>query len=465
MAAANNEDKVKNGKGNPMFCKVASDNDGEDSDLDEGLDEDYIDMEVGSAMFWEAMSIQRRKLNINRAESREFEFGINAQALEEPDTIASPADELFYKGQLLPLHLPPRIQMVEKLLNSEKSSQHRLSQMGNQRNNKLCDSEQATVGIGIDGDSDEMFFDTNNFTPYESCQGTPYDSGHASQELNPDVHGNGHSQENYVHSGSIENGSKWKRRLPMLKKAKKLLESTHCKQSALALKLKASRAYLKCLFTPTKTSGEGQNDKKHIGHDQPQNLVIPKDTDVLNNSDLHADNMVSKARGYINRYMTVMKPGTGTNGSIHIQRGSYQVAAAVARSIHKENSSCLIEDVAHRKSFSGSISSIKRSTTTTTTSSSASPLTSPIHSSVLLKRSSSANSDMENAIQGAIAHCKQSHAAPQNTEISGNTAHLSSKLHRPTSNAEGYTHSNARPRPGSRLAVCDQTEKPGLCRG
>jgi hypothetical protein len=33
----------------------------------------------------------------------------------ELDSIGSPADELFYKGRLFPLHVPLRTQMVEKL--------------------------------------------------------------------------------------------------------------------------------------------------------------------------------------------------------------------------------------------------------------------------------------------------------------------------------------------------------------
>ena len=34
----------------------------------------------------------------------------------EIDKTTFPADELFYKGKLLPLHLPPRLLMVQKLV-------------------------------------------------------------------------------------------------------------------------------------------------------------------------------------------------------------------------------------------------------------------------------------------------------------------------------------------------------------
>lgn len=45
--------------------------------------------------------------------SAEFEFHMTA---DDDSAMLSPADELFYKGKLLPLHLPPRLKMVEQLL-------------------------------------------------------------------------------------------------------------------------------------------------------------------------------------------------------------------------------------------------------------------------------------------------------------------------------------------------------------
>jgi hypothetical protein len=69
---------------------------------------------IGSAIVSEGVSGSR--LNMNSApDSREFEFdisGLNAQPSIELDSIGSPADELFYKGRLLPLHVPLRIQML-----------------------------------------------------------------------------------------------------------------------------------------------------------------------------------------------------------------------------------------------------------------------------------------------------------------------------------------------------------------
>lgn len=51
--------------------------------------------------------------------SEEFEFHMTA---DDDPALLSPADELFYKGKLLPLHLPPRLQMVEQLLDKPPSA-------------------------------------------------------------------------------------------------------------------------------------------------------------------------------------------------------------------------------------------------------------------------------------------------------------------------------------------------------
>jgi hypothetical protein len=66
-------------------------------------------------------------------QQQEFEFS-NAMSTAASSAVVerlspsgiSPADELFFKGQLLPLHLPPRIQMVKKLvLERQHQREHR----------------------------------------------------------------------------------------------------------------------------------------------------------------------------------------------------------------------------------------------------------------------------------------------------------------------------------------------------
>ncbi|KAH9326377.1 hypothetical protein KI387_006555 [Taxus chinensis] len=419
-------------------------------DLNEFMDDDYIDIEVESAMFWEAVS-RRSKLSGNRAESREFEFDAKA-LLDDPDSVASPADELFYKGQLLPLHLPPRIQMVEKLLASEISKENGSKSLLGRGN-----PEQKSGGGGFtygECADDSALFNT----PYESCDATPYDSCEASQELNPDLY-EGLNEKQSVpikEPPAAQSKGMKQNRLPMLKKAKKLLDSTQSKQTALALKLKASRAYIKSLFSkPTESKDHPQHlDRSTTELDQ---------RDLIDNST--DQNMVSEG---INRYVKVIKPGSANYANnIDRQREDYKVAEAVARSIHNiENSSMLEDHVGRRKSFSGSLTSMKAAAEPYKANAFySSNRVTPSQSGVFLKRSSSSNIDMESAIQGAIAHCKQSahSAAKSNLEPSHNAhGRVSCEFQRPSSNAEGLY---ARPRSGSRIAVCEQPEKPGLCRG
>ncbi|CAK9881080.1 unnamed protein product [Sphagnum jensenii] len=75
-----------------------------------------LGMDVTLALHWESLINNSCR---HSSSSREFEFDMGAApeaAAEGGDEDGiSPADELFYKGQLLPLHLRPRLQMVEKL--------------------------------------------------------------------------------------------------------------------------------------------------------------------------------------------------------------------------------------------------------------------------------------------------------------------------------------------------------------
>jgi hypothetical protein len=105
----------------------------------------YLDMDAALPLHWESMintSCRSRRHSYSSSSSssssssREFEFHMQ-QVQIRPEVVAgaedaaagdhhlhvgrdvvqgiSHADELFYKGQLLPLHLRPRQQMVEKL--------------------------------------------------------------------------------------------------------------------------------------------------------------------------------------------------------------------------------------------------------------------------------------------------------------------------------------------------------------
>ncbi|KAJ6317581.1 hypothetical protein OIU76_013175 [Salix suchowensis] len=135
------------------------------SSYDKDDDDDYIDMEVSSRAIFFSQSVSSPPF------PKEFEFQMSTTSMEK-DTTTSPADELFYKGKLLPLHLPPRLQMVEKILENSNSS---------------CDHRRDTF---------EEFFSTplmttaptptSTSTPFESCNVSPAESCCVSRELNPE---------------------------------------------------------------------------------------------------------------------------------------------------------------------------------------------------------------------------------------------------------------------------------------
>ena len=164
---------------------------------DSDVEEDYIDMEVTSFT-----SLVHKTLT-NNNNPREFEFQMSHRGPLQIDKTTSPADELFYKGKLLPLHLPPRLQMVQNLLE--------------------------------DHTFDDDFYSTplatpvTSNTPFESCTVSPAESCQVSKELNP---------EDYFpeYSDSVEEKKSWGKKLKLIK------------QLSFGTKIKASRAYLRSFF-------------------------------------------------------------------------------------------------------------------------------------------------------------------------------------------------------------------------
>ncbi|XP_065863370.1 probable membrane-associated kinase regulator 1 [Euphorbia lathyris] len=60
--------------------------------------------------------------SFSSSSSSDFEFTISLSPRKSSTALYRPADELFYKGQLLPLHLSPRISMVRTLLLASSST-------------------------------------------------------------------------------------------------------------------------------------------------------------------------------------------------------------------------------------------------------------------------------------------------------------------------------------------------------
>ncbi|GAB2286711.1 hypothetical protein Dimus_021106 [Dionaea muscipula] len=242
--------------------------------------------------------------------SRDFELQMwsSSSSIEAElfSSTNSPADELFYKGKLLPLHLPPRLQMVEDLLQGLTSDQ---------------ESKCKFDGLGGFYGNGTPLTTNSIATPFESsCNVSP--SGSCYLNTNEE---NGLTT-NY--GEPFGKKSSWTRQLKLLIKD----------QSSFGSKLKSSGAYLKSLFISKLSSSQ---------QDQSSTTA-----EASSNKD------------------TVVKGGR----------------------------------FLHRRSFSGTFR--RRSTVKL----SSLPDSSSFSNEYLhrLRRSSSANSDVERSIQAAIVHCKGS---------------------------------------------------------
>ncbi|KAK8514925.1 hypothetical protein V6N13_121871 [Hibiscus sabdariffa] len=181
-------------------------------------DDEYIDMEITS--FSNFFS--------NSRASREFEFQMSSLSMErEPTT--SPADELFYKGKLLPLHLPPLLlEISESGFDSVYCNKNGVFE-------EFYGTPLATA----------VTTPTSTSTPFESCNISPCDSCSVSRELNPDeylFYGNEYSAE-------MDVSRRWIGESENLKKS-------WTKKLKLSSRLKASRAYLKSVFGKSSGSYE-----------------------------------------------------------------------------------------------------------------------------------------------------------------------------------------------------------------
>ncbi|KAJ0983946.1 hypothetical protein J5N97_002302 [Dioscorea zingiberensis] len=171
---------------------------------DQAVDEDYIDMDISSTTFI-CYTLS------SPPHSRDFEFHMSSSTSLDRNPITSPADELFYKGKLLPLHLPPRLKMVQTLL----------------ENNIINNNN-------------------NNNTPFQSCNISPSTSCYVSGELNPNDYFSDECSVSLVQSTQKKS---WSKKLKLIKHS--------------------SLSYLKSLFSKSRCSDESTA----VPHDKITNEV------------------------------------------------------------------------------------------------------------------------------------------------------------------------------------------------
>lgn len=176
-------------------------------------DEDYIDMEL----------------------TTDFEFF----TFDDTQTSPSPADELFYKGKLLPLHLPPR---------TTAAADHYFLN---------CSTAPCTTAN----------------TPPDSCNISPSESCRPSCDLNPN-----------------DDFFEWPNELSSFIKnhhhhPKNPINSWPKKRSILAQKLRSSRAYLRSLFTKSICSHDSSASSLSKADASKYIKIGKKIADIIKNID------------------------------------------------------------------------------------------------------------------------------------------------------------------------------------
>ncbi|XP_057789055.1 probable membrane-associated kinase regulator 4 [Salvia miltiorrhiza] len=312
-------------------------------------EEDYINMEVDGHHHHSFDSSI-----FNQSSSNEFEFhqSFSSSSDRDPHATTSPADELFYMGKLLPLHLPPRLEMVHKILHST---------------NPFHAPKGALGGYEDEPFSTPLFTPTAA-TPFESCNISPSESCEVSRELTPDDYKHILVEYSSINGGPgpgpgpttcaaiLDEKKSWARKMKMIKQS----------SSSSSSRIKWT-SYIKSLFT--KSSGCTSQ---------------------------HSAAAVSKAR--------------------NDNQSKYAKKLAPFGQIKYDKNDNLVEDQRgrHRRSFSGAIKQLSKPKSSTTASST--PTSTSSLNLLALKRSISSSSEVESPIQAAIAHCKRSQKSRQIAE-------------------------------------------------
>lgn len=319
---------------------------------DHHAEEDYIYMEVGSVPTIFSHHFSKTS---SSPIAREFEFQMSTSL--EKDSAPSPADELFYKGKLLPLLLPPRLQMVEKLLQNANINNYYESK-------KFEDSS-----IFDESFSTPLFTNTNNTptannTPFESCNISPSESCQVSRELNPEEYYNLFEYSTEASNLLSDQNPKisWTKKFNLIKQLKSFLSKSSCTNETSAAAAATSRSF-------------------------------------------------PRANERVNKYIKAAKKspfGQIQNGGKKVSRSSNFDKELLGKNEIGGSGR-------HRRSFSGAIKkiSVARSSSFLTSSSGSSSASSSTNSNgsrelQFFKGSNSLNSDIESPIQAAIAHCKRS---------------------------------------------------------
>ncbi|KAL8210517.1 hypothetical protein R6Q57_004954 [Mikania cordata] len=301
-------------------------------------DEEFIDMEVSSSSHSNSPS-----------KSREFEFQMATDSIVHSN---SPADELFYKGKLLPLHLPPRLQMVKSLLLNSKYKE----------------------------DEEQEEFITFSTPLVQSCNISPSESCRVSTELTPDEYFFEWSTEltGFISDHPKKCYGPWSKKFKLIK------------HSSITQKLKASKSCLKSWLIKSACGSDGNPCAKQDIEQDCDEIVLKRCLKM-------------KKRSGLGQIQTGKHPTLRNVLKGIEEHGNEDVFYSDCS--HRKSFSGAIK----RKCSSSSTSSSSSSSSASASGSSSSfSYSNGICELQMLNRNSNSYSELEVSIEAAIDHCKRS---------------------------------------------------------
>ncbi|KAL7109025.1 hypothetical protein ACP275_06G150200 [Erythranthe tilingii] len=329
----------------------------ESSSSESESEDNYINMEPGR----DSSSSFFQNFLINNKEFEFQSFSNSSSDRHAAQTTTSPADELFYMGKLLPLHLPPRL-------------------LHHQIPNNKQQEEEEEYPFGGGGGGSPLFSTPTANTPFQSCNISPAESCHVSRELNPAEYfahynnNNNNNNNNNILSPDLLGQQIKKSRPP------KQSKNNNNSSSSIGIGSKLKWAYLKSLFT---TSGCAAVD---------QSQHLPKVKHYCHKSSAKVNTHAPPPPQAFGQIKSKKKTSSSDNYNNNIAK--------------KENTTNnLVEGHhRHRRSFSGAFKRISKTKTKKSSSSSTNSCTADSK-----RCGGGSSSEIDSSIQAAIAHCKRSH--------------------------------------------------------
>eukprot|EP00249_Psilotum_nudum_P009975 c22260_g1_i2 orf=845-2356(+) len=441
--------------------------------IDENLDDQcqYIDMDLGMRTHWEAFEADKMLRKSKDYEEFEFTMASLNLTLLEPKQ-AAPADELFYKGKLLPLQPDPRFQLVQTLSSTgkieretEMLSQKLSSRLVGEENmtssssrfdrmtlhNNLMDSRCSSSRSQNSGFWESGEKDTGDSSSSRDSNGSSQDSCYrAERGTSPPLP---KSQSHKIQNQSVSRSPfSWKSLFRSLKKAPKFwaddrdqkcsrLRSDNYKQKR--------QTYLPSMLSFGKASSKQDSSTQHSNNVDRTTLQtectarekskISAEGQVPNQStewntiassvkphaqidkDKHRTSWHSKERW--RRYVKMLRPLYVKISQKHDENGSFGQLRMdnCGRALTMDGHVASVHSPLERKASQAYSLSLHSDSTyssryLTVASCPVSMRSSPNHSGVLAvldKGTSSTTQEFHSAIQSAIAHCKQSQVGNQ----------------------------------------------------